>query len=197
MANNKKLVMLGLIFSTIAVLFVTTLIGYIIAVQVVVANSKTDGKELDYLPEKIAKLETEFVGPDGIHFRGESGKLYRCDNSEKECENLSEEPPRYGDKQPFVITKGTYAKFSLPPAKPKQIAFRGSRGYVGHRTITQYVLLADGTVWFWIYSGNEMGESFPFWHLTNWLSLFIGAVAGMIVGIFISALIWFGFYPRG
>jgi len=195
---NKKIKIVLLIFVTALVLFITSLIGYFIASAFVVADAKKAGSELDYIPEKIVKLETDFVGSSGIHFRGETGKLYRCFAETKSCEPISPEPPKYEEKKkPFVESRGNYAKFSPPPSKPKQIVFRGSRGLVGHKTATQYALLENGKVWFWLYSGNNMGDSFPFWHLNNWLPLAIGAILGLFAGLIISALIWFGFYPRG
>ncbi len=195
---NKKFRILVLVFATIVVLFVTGSIGYFIASAFAVSGSKKAGKELDYLPEKIVKLETDFVSSTGIHFRSETGKLYKCFGDTRTCEPISPEPPKYEEKKkPFVETKGTYAKFSPPPSKPRQIVFRGNRGLVGHKTATQYVLLEDGEVWTWNYSGNDMGDSFPFWHLNNWLPLVVGIIAGLFAGLVISASIWFGFYPRG
>ncbi len=194
--TNKKTRMLGLVLATLVILIISSAIGYFIAAKVAVSNSKKVGKEINYLPEKITKLETEYKSRTGIHFRGESGKLYRCNNAEEKCEEISPEPPKYEDKTPFVETKGVYGRFTLPPAKPKQTVFRRSRGLVGHQTATQYVLLNDGKVWFWHYSGNDMGDSFPFWHLNNIATLLLGVFGGLVVGLIISALVWFGFYPR-
>lgn len=193
---NKKLKVVALIFATLATFFVASLIGYFVAVQYAVSSSKYEGKPLDYLPEKITKLETEFKSKTGIYFRSEGGKLYVCNNAEKSCEEREDEPPRYEEKTPFVETQGTYAKFKLPPSKPKQIVFRRGRGLVGHQTATQYALLNEGKVWYWHYSGNEMGDSFPFWHLHNLTPLLIGTILGLIFGVIVSAVGWFLLYPR-
>lgn len=193
---NKKLKMLGLFLTTLAILLITAIAGYFAAVQLTVSSVKKVGKQIDYIPEKVSKLETIYESKTGILFRGLSGKLYQCDNGKKICEVISTEPPKYSDKTPFTETKGVYAKFSLPPSKPKQIVFRNSRGLVGHQTISQYALLEDGKVWFWIHSGNEMGDSFPFWHLNNWLPLLIGVICGLLFGSIISAGIWYFFYPK-
>ena len=193
---NKKFRILGLISATVIILFITGAIGYFISSRMVVAKSKTPGKLLRHLPETISILETDFIGLTGIHFRGKTGKLYRCDNPKETCQTISPEPPRYDDDSPFRETQESYRKFSLPFPQTKQIVFSRVRGLVGHQTVRQYALLEDGRVWFWIYSGNEMGDSFPFWHLNNWIELAIGTMIGLAAGFVISALIWIGLYPR-
>ena len=194
--SNKKIKVLGLVAATVLILFVTAIIGYVAGVQTAVHYSKKTGFAIDYLPEKITKLETDFMSKTGLHFRGKSGKLYRCDYAEKTCEAISPEPEKYTDKKPFTEAKEILPRFAPPPKDHKQIVTNRSRGLVGHQTAVQYALLEDGTVWKWAYSGNETGDSFPFWHLENIAFLLAGVFGGLIVGSIISIIIWFGFYPR-
>lgn len=192
---NKFLV----IFLCLAILPLTTLIGIFLAIQLDVylsaENDRTPGRQIDYLPEKIVKLETGYRGGGGIHFLGESGKLYACDFDRKTCAGV-ETPDRVEGDPAFRQTGELYPKFAPPPVAIKQTVISRNRGLMGHHTERQYAVLEDGTVWFWIFSGNEMNRSFPFWHLEHWLTIVLGALGGMFFGLIISTLIWLKFHPR-
>lgn len=60
----------------------------------------------------------------------------------------------------------------------------------------QYALLEDGTVWVWFFSGNDLGESFPMWHLEHWLTIVLGALSGLIFDLIFSIFVWLKFFPR-